>query len=270
MAVPPSIAELDDALVEVQARHPDTGARPRPRSHRGTRSEVRVLVPAPPAWEPPDADGIEVPDGSRHRRLYARALKRGVDLVLASAALVVALPVLAVGAVAVRLTMGGPVLFRQVRLGRDGAPFEVLKFRTMRPDRRRLEAVRVDYRGVERRRTHKTASHPLLTPVGRFLRKWSIDEFPQLFNVLKGEMSLVGPRPELPSVVAGYEPWQYGRLLVRPGLTGLWQISARGDGDPMHARTDLDIEYLRTMSLREDLRIIVATPAAMLGPHKGY
>lgn len=217
-----------------------------------------------------DRSRLTVPDGSRHGRRYARSLKRGLDVLVATVGLVVTLPVLAVAAVAVRATMGGPVLFRQVRLGRDGVPFEVLKFRTMKPDRRRSRAAQPPADGTERRRTHKSVDHPLLTPVGRVLRTYSVDELPQLINVLRGDMSIVGPRPELPSVVAGYEPWQYGRLLVRPGLTGLWQVTARGDGGAMHERTDLDIEYVCQMSLRTDLRIIAATPRAMLGAHKGY
>ncbi|HEY6532736.1 MAG TPA: sugar transferase [Acidimicrobiales bacterium] len=217
-----------------------------------------------------DLSDLPTPDGSRHAGRYALIAKRALDLVIAAVVLVVTLPVLVVAAVAVRLSMGGPVLFRQVRLGRHGEPFEVLKFRTMKPDRRRREEGGPPEGSPERRRTHKSADHPLLTPVGRVLRTYSVDELPQLINVLRGDMSIVGPRPELPSVVAGYDDWQYGRLLVRPGLTGLWQITARGDGGPMHERTDLDIDYVRTMGLRTDVRIMAATPRAMLGAHKGY
>ena len=212
-------------------------------------------------------DGI-APPGSRHDTLYARYGKRVVDLALCSVALVFALPVLGLAAVALRLTMGGPVIFRQERIGLDGRPITVFKLRTMKPDRRRGR-VRGRYDGPERRRTHKTAHHPLLTPVGRFLRKYSIDELPQIFNVLKGDMTIVGPRPELALVVERYEPWQFARLLVRPGLTGFWQITARGDGELMHERVDLDVAYLSCISLREDLRIIARTPGAMLGDHKG-
>ena len=212
---------------------------------------------------------IPVPDGSRHASFYARRTKRALDVVVALGALVVVLPLMAVVSVVVLLTMGRPVLFRQVRVGLDGQEFEVLKFRTMKKDRRRRSAGS-SYTGPDRRRTHKTKQHPLLTPVGRFLRTWSLDEVPQVLNVLRGDMSIVGPRPELPSVVAAtYEPWQYSRFLVRPGLTGRWQVTARGDGD-MHERTDLDIEYVREVSLREDLRLVLRTPTAMFGSHKGY
>ncbi len=212
---------------------------------------------------------VAVPDGSRHDGPYSRWGKRALDLVIAGAALVLASPILALAAVAVRLTMGGPVLFRQVRLGRDGVPFEVFKFRTMKPDRRGALVAVDDWDGVDRRRTHKTREHPLLTPVGSFMRRYSIDELPQVLNVLRGEMSIVGPRPELPSVAASYEPWQDARMLVRPGLTGLWQINARGTG-PMHEGIEYDIEYLQQMGLVCDLRIVLATPKAMFGDHKGY
>jgi lipopolysaccharide/colanic/teichoic acid biosynthesis glycosyltransferase len=211
------------------------------------------------------ASAAAVP-GSRHRSLYARVGKRCADLAVTVALLLVALPVLSIASAAVLVSLGRPVLFRQVRVGRDGQPFEVLKLRTMKPDRRHSS---IRWGGPERRRTHKTRAHPLLTPLGRFLRTYSIDEVPQLLNVLKGEMSLVGPRPELPSVVAGYEPWQAARLAVRPGLTGIWQTTARGQ-TPMHECVEHDIAYLARMSLATDLRILAATPKAMLGEHRGY
>lgn len=212
-------------------------------------------------------DGV-APPGSRHDTFYARHGKRWLDLLLGGLALLVVLPVLGVAALFVRLTMGGPVLFRQERIGLDGRPITVLKLRTMKPDRRRSRD-RMGHRGPDRRRTHKTPNHPLLTPVGKFLRKYSIDEMPQILNVLRGDMTLVGPRPELAQVVERYESWECGRLLVRPGLTGLWQITARGDGVLMHERVDLDIDYLSQISVATDLRIIAKTPGAMLGEHKG-
>jgi lipopolysaccharide/colanic/teichoic acid biosynthesis glycosyltransferase len=245
--------------------------RPLERLTRPSEPEA-VTEPAPGQGSTADVASLPsmllVPEGSRHNTFYARRVKRWIDVVGASALIVASSPIALAAAAAVRITMGKPVLFRQERIGLDGKPFEVLKFRTMRPDRRkRNEPAPVQ---PDRRRTHKTANHPLLTPVGRFLRTWSIDELPQVLNVLRGEMSIVGPRPELPSVVAArYEPWEHGRHLVRPGLTGLWQITARGDG-MMHDRIDLDIEYVQRVSFREDLRILVKTPSAVLGDHKGY
>jgi len=131
---------------------------------------------------------------------------------------------------------------------------------------RRAEQVR--YVGPERRQNHKSEEDPRHTPFGRFLRKWSLDEFPQFINVVRGEMSLVGPRPELVDVVERYEPWQHERHAVRPGITGIWQVSERNEV-PLHEATHLDIEYVETVSLMTDTRILLKTVPAMLGRSKG-
>jgi lipopolysaccharide/colanic/teichoic acid biosynthesis glycosyltransferase len=196
--------------------------------------------------------------------VYVRLVKPFLDRLLAVGALVVAAVPMAVIAGVVAVTMGRPVLFRQERVGLDGQPFEVLKFRTMRPDRRatRLDVIH------DRRRTHKSERDPRHTAIGRFLRRYSFDELPQLVNVVRGEMSVVGPRPELVSIVERYPPTLHQRHYVRPGLTGLWQISARGTG-PMHENGRWDLTYVEQVSLRTDLRILVRTPAAMLGDNAG-
>jgi len=115
---------------------------------------------------------------------------------------------------------------------------------------------------------HKSTSDPRHTSFGRFLRKWSLDEIPQFWNVAIGNMSLIGPRPELPEIVDQYEPWQHRRHEVRPGVTGLWQISARGDA-PMHEATGIDIEYVDNIGFIADLRIVFSTPQAVLGSQQG-
>jgi len=196
--------------------------------------------------------------------VYVRLAKPLLDRILAVGALVVAAVPMAVIAGVVALTMGRPVLFRQQRIGLDGEPFEVLKFRTMRPDRR---AMRLDVIH-DRRRTHKSRHDPRHTAIGRFLRRYSLDELPQLVNVVRGEMSVVGPRPELVSIVERYPPTLHQRHYVRPGLTGLWQVSARGTG-PMHENGRWDLAYVEQVSLRTDLRILARTPAAMLGDNAG-
>jgi lipopolysaccharide/colanic/teichoic acid biosynthesis glycosyltransferase len=204
-------------------------------------------------------DDVRPPAGS-----YIRVVKPFLDRVIAViAAFVAAVPMLLIASL-VAISMGRPVLFRQRRVGRDGVPFEVFKFRTMRPDRRG-RAIIVD---EDRRRTHKSTRDPRHTAVGRFLRKYSLDELPQIFNVLRGEMSIVGPRPELPAVVANYPHGLDRRHAVKPGLTGLWQVSARGDG-PMHEHGEWDLAYVERVSLRTDLSIIVRTPKAMLGENAG-
>ncbi len=197
--------------------------------------------------------------------LYSRAAKPVLDRIVAGLALVVLAVPLSIVAVMILISMGGPVLFRQQRVGLNGETFTVLKFRTMRHDRR-TNVVPVEF---DRRETHKSADDPRHTRVGRFLRKWGIDELPQLINVVKGEMSIVGPRPELCDVVEQYaDPSLHDRHLVRPGLTGLWQISARGDG-LMHENAEWDIEYLRQMSFRRDVSIVLQTPFAMLNGRTG-
>lgn len=216
------------------------------------RDEARAEAPAPP---PP-----------RKVTRYERFVKPAIDKVLALTLLVVCSPILAIVAVLVKFSLGSPVLLRQTRVGRDGRVFELHKFRTMHADRRRNDVV--EFVGSDRRRTHKHPDDPRLTLVGRTLRKWSLDELPQLLDVLSGELSIVGPRPELVGIVAGYEPWQHARHSVKPGLTGLWQVTARGEGE-MHERTDLDIEYVQNVSFRNDMNIMLRTIPAILA-HKGY
>jgi lipopolysaccharide/colanic/teichoic acid biosynthesis glycosyltransferase len=202
---------------------------------------------------------------SRARSPYVRFVKPVVDLALGTVALVVSAPIILLVAVAIRATMGKGVLFRQPRVGRGGKVFDVLKFRTMAMDRR---ADQVLYVGPERRENHKSADDPRHTRFGRFLRRWSLDELPQFLNVIRGDMSMVGPRPELVSVVGKYEPWQHDRHQVRPGITGIWQVSERND-IPLHEATHLDIEYIETVSFSTDIKILLKTVPAMLGRSKG-
>lgn len=192
--------------------------------------------------------------------IYARFGKRLIDLLGALVLLLIVAPVILFVALAVRAKLGSPVIFRQRRVGRDGKVFTLYKFRSMAPDRR----VRGDgYVGIDRRRTHKSANDPRLGPFGAALRKWSLDELPQLVNVILGQMSLVGPRPELVELVDRYEPWQHLRHQVRPGLTGLWQVEERASG-PMHEHTDTDLVYVKRISLLTDLGLLVRTLPALL------
>jgi lipopolysaccharide/colanic/teichoic acid biosynthesis glycosyltransferase len=157
------------------------------------------------------------------------------------------------------------VLFRQRRVGRRGPNFTVLKFRTMRH-----EAPAGARQGPCPDHGHKCPNDPRHTRTGKLLRKLSLDEIPQLVNVLRGEMSLVGPRPELPEIVARYEPWQHERHQVKPGLTGLWQVTERGNGKLMWQSTTPDVVYARTISLRTDLSILARTLPALLGKNRGH
>jgi lipopolysaccharide/colanic/teichoic acid biosynthesis glycosyltransferase len=193
------------------------------------------------------------------RLMYCLVLKRWIDLLIASVLIVILAPVMLLIALAIWLDIRGPVIYRQRRIGRYGVPFTVYKFRTMIPDRRKAMQ---PYPGPERRKVHKSATDPRVTRIGKIMRRTSLDELPQLFNVLRGEMSLVGPRPELPEIVIRYEPWQHIRHLVLPGITGWWQT--RGTCGLMHEHTDLDIYYVQHVSLAMDIRILLGTVRALV------
>lgn len=197
--------------------------------------------------------------------------KRALDLSLASAALLLLSPVMLLVACLVRLTSCGPVLFRQTRIGRGRAQFSILKFRTMYECAPELLEDRHMYvqelnRTAERSadlKLFRITSDPRITPVGFFIRRYSLDELPQLINVLKGEMSLVGPRPALPWQVELLTAEQRKRHACLPGMTGLWQVSGRGRIDSAKMM-DLDCEYARCCSLALDLEILLKTPRAVL------
>ena len=209
-----------------------------------------VLVPAP------------LPQVSFEPDARAQAIKRLIDIVVASVGLVVLMPIVGLIALAIVLDSPGSPLFRQERIGKHGRPFKMLKFRTMVADRRK-QNVGPPAGLAERRRVHKSPDDPRITHIGRFLRRTCLDELPQLWNVLGGSMSLVGPRPELPSIVAQYEPWQHARHLVTPGITGWWQVNRDGV-HLMHQATQLDLFYLEHWSVALDLCILVRTLAIVL------
>lgn len=224
-----------------------------------------------------DAEVTALPSGwklaggaPRWSQSRSEAAKRGLDIGLALAALVLCTPLLLFGAVAVRLSGPGPVLLRQVRIGQREKPFAMWKFRTMHAgadDRSLREMNTCELRGKRPPGTSdgvfKLQDDPRVTAAGRWLRRFSIDELPQLFNVLRGEMSLVGPRPSLPWEVELYTTEQRRRHECLPGMTGLWQVSGRNRLS-MPEMLALDLVYLRTRSLALDLRILARTPTAIL------
>jgi len=192
-----------------------------------------------------------------------RLMKRAFDLVASALALLVLSPLLAVTALLVALTSDGPVFYHSLRVGEGGRTFRMRKFRTMHADADRQEDELISETSDGKLLFAKREDDPRTTPIGRFLRRHSLDELPQLFNVLVGEMSLVGPRPELPSLVERYEPWQRKRFAVPQGLTGWWQISGRAN-KPKYLHVEDDLYYLRNYSLLLDLRIIWRTLGAVL------
>jgi len=194
------------------------------------------------------------------RSRYQRWVKPTIDVLGATALLLLSLPALLGVALAVRVGLGRGVLYRQERVGLDGRRFTIYKFRTMAHDRRRGDLAFV---GEDRRQTHKHPDDPRHTKLGRFLRRTSLDELPQLFNVLRRDMSLVGPRPELPVVVAQYRPMHHRRHAVKPGMTGSWQVSAYRD-QPITQAIGLDLAYVDTVSFTTDCRLLFKTVPAVL------
>jgi exopolysaccharide biosynthesis polyprenyl glycosylphosphotransferase len=195
-------------------------------------------------------------------------LKRAIDITIAGFVLLVGSPLWLLIALAIKLDSSGPVLFKQERLGYRGWPFMVYKFRSMH-NRAEKELIVLQPRNDVSGPIFKLKDDPRRTRVGKFLRKTSLDEIPQLLNVLKGDMSLVGPRPPLPSEVAQYEEWEKGRLEVRPGMTGLWQVRGRSELD-FDEMVLLDLYYIENWSLRLDLQILLKTIPAVLFSRGAY
>jgi lipopolysaccharide/colanic/teichoic acid biosynthesis glycosyltransferase len=169
-----------------------------------------------------------------------------LDIIIAIIAIVILSPVLIAIWISLRFSDKGPIIFRQERAGKDGKPFVFYKFRTMKPDAEPFGP------------SPKSGQDPRLTKVGKFLREYSLDELPQLFNILKGDMSIVGPRPLYISQIPEWNEEQKKRLLVKPGLTGLAQIGGRGELT-REEKLDLDVKYVKTASLLTDIRIVLAT-----------
>jgi exopolysaccharide biosynthesis polyprenyl glycosylphosphotransferase len=195
-------------------------------------------------------------------RVLGLAAKRGLDLLVSGLALIAGSPLIVGVALLILARDGRPILFRQTRVGLHGRRFRVLKFRTMTRD------AEAQYDGLVSQADHrafKLSTDPRVTPTGRFLRRTSLDELPQLINVLRGEMSLVGPRPAPPREVQGYDLWHRRRLSMKPGITGLWQVTARRNDD-FDNRAELDLSYIDRWSLWLDFKILLRTiPAAFEG-----
>jgi lipopolysaccharide/colanic/teichoic acid biosynthesis glycosyltransferase len=244
-----------------------------------TTTEPRLHTPPP---GPTDAQAPDPPVGldlhETRQRGAPMALKRVLDVVVAALVLLLAAPILGVAALAIKLTTPGPALHRGIRIGRFGRPFTMYKLRSMVADadqhvheayvcRLLHDGKAADASAATGGDTpgamFKLGGDPRVTRVGRVLRRTSIDELPQLVNVLRGEMSLVGPRPECPYVLPEYESWQWRRFTVLPGMTGLWQVSGRADLPPSEMLR-LDVRYADTWSMRRDLSILARTIPAVL------
>lgn len=208
--------------------------------------------------------GIREPMIRGHRRV----IKRILDVVVCSVGLLLTWPLFIVIWIAIRLDSPGPAIFVAQRVGENGRIFNMLKFRTMYVNQAIVQAPPSSKEELCEI-VHKVVDDPRVTRVGRFLRKTSLDELPQLLNVLRGEMSLVGPRPEQPFLTQCYDHWQWQRLSVPPGVTGWWQVSGRSDL-PMHLNTQYDMYYVRNYSVLLDLKILFKTIGAVLKGKGAY
>jgi exopolysaccharide biosynthesis polyprenyl glycosylphosphotransferase len=191
-----------------------------------------------------------------------RIAKRLMDILLAGFALLLAAPVMLMVAVMIKLESPGPVLFKQRRVGQGGKLFHIYKFRSMVVNAEALQST-VNKTTADGKTLHKHKDDSRVTRIGKIIRKTSLDELPQLFNILLGDMSIVGPRPELPWLVEQYETWQRERFLVPQGLTGWWQVTGRSE-KPCHLSTEDDLHYIHHYSLWLDIKIILMTIPAML------
>jgi lipopolysaccharide/colanic/teichoic acid biosynthesis glycosyltransferase len=232
-------------------------------------SQTETSVPAAVEEVDDAPELLVVDDDSPIARLRSSALKRITDVALSSIALLLLSPILLVISVLIAMSCGWPVLFVQRRVGRDGTPFPMLKFRTMRRDahERREELAHLNvHTGAP---IFKVPDDPRVTAVGRVLRRFSLDELPQLVNVLAGDMSLVGPRPPLPEEVSVYSARERMRLLAKPGMTCIWQVSGRSDVD-FDTWIEMDLEYLRSWSPMLDAKVMCKTLPAVLRRRGAY
>ncbi|NTW01112.1 MAG: exopolysaccharide biosynthesis polyprenyl glycosylphosphotransferase, partial [Oscillochloris sp.] len=197
-----------------------------------------------------------------------RILKRLFDIGASLILLFMLLPLMLLIGILIRIESKGPIFFLQERIGEQGRRFRMVKFRSMYQDAERRWQ-EVAHRDEQGNLVHKSSDDPRVTRVGRKLRRTSLDELPQLINVLLGQMSLVGPRPEMPYIAAEYEPWQWQRFRVPPGITGWWQVNGRSD-KPMHLHTEDDLYYIQNYSFWLDLRILLKTVTVVFQGHGAY
>jgi len=227
----------------------------RPADHGTVRAWKRRLAYKKLAWR------------ATHR--LAETVKRGLDVTGAGAAICAFSPVFVGTALAIKLEDGGPIFFTQNRIGKGGASFPMFKFRSMVPNADELKTKLDEQNQHADGITFKIKDDPRITKVGHFIRKFSVDEFPQFFNVLKGDMSLVGPRPAVPKEVEKYRSVHLRRLMVKPGITCLWQVNGRSEID-FEDQVRLDLEYIASESLLTDVVLLFKTIPAVLKGEGAY
>ncbi|MCR5100124.1 MAG: sugar transferase [Butyrivibrio sp.] len=207
-------------------------------------------------------------DVYKRKPFYYKVLKRAFDIIASFMALIVLSPLLVVTAIAIILEDGGPVLFTQQRAGKDLKPFKIYKFRSMYKDAEK-QFEKMQKKNEQTGHAFKIKNDPRITKVGHFIRKYSIDELPQLINIIKGDMSIVGPRPILLNQMEECNPYEKQRLIVKPGLTCYWQVSGRAN-IKWEEWVELDLKYIRDMSIRKDIELIIRTIPAVFDSEGAY
>jgi lipopolysaccharide/colanic/teichoic acid biosynthesis glycosyltransferase len=235
----------------------------------GTEDILLDLVPREPAAvDYRLAEEVVARRGLVDASLWQVAIKRGIDLVASLLAIVILTPLFLAVALLIRVSSRGPVFFVQERVGRGGEPFRMVKFRSMYQDAHERRSEHAE-QNIHHGPIFKIRDDPRITPVGKAIRRLSIDELPQFFNVLVGSMSLVGPRPALPEEFLDYTERERARLLVKPGVTCIWQVSGRSDVD-FDTWIDMDLEYIEDWSLRLDLKLLAKTVPAVITGRGAY
>lgn len=282
-AAPAAPLELEPILTGLGIENPKTREQ-HPNRSPARQNQTQSRNPAPRPDSNPDPDPREQPrqNPRTRERDFAQAweglpepprdlAKRAFDVLVALVGLAALALVFPVVALLIKMNDAGPVLYSQTRVGRRGRLFKMYKFRTMVANAERLkrDLMVTNERGADGEKCFKVKHDPRITPVGRFLRKFSIDEAPQFWNVLKGDMSVVGPRPPVPDEVAAYTPREMRRLDVTPGITCYWQIQGRADLT-FAQQVELDLQYIQNAGLATDLRILLKTPLAVLKAKGAY
>jgi len=265
-AVPTLYPQVGDGVFDARRLPDPPVAKPRTNFRAGKRRRIRKAPRPVSLVHARLARGEEIVQAAGNLSPRYRRLKRGFDVAGAVLLLLLLWPLMLGTWLVLCLTTRGKPIFKQVRLGYRGRPFTMYKFRTMR-----LDALETQHQVANEKDgpIFKNRRDPRITTIGRFLRSTSIDELPQLFNVLRGEMSLVGPRPPIGREVAEYEPWHRGRLAVKPGLTCLWQVSGRSEVD-FDRWVRMDLWYVRNQDFLVDLKLLLKTPWSVLSGRGAY
>ena len=211
---------------------------------------------------------LNVGVGITSRQLH-RLSKRLLDIIVACVAIILLLPLLISVIATIRLTSPGSAFFKQTRVGKNGKTFHLWKFRSMYIDAEQRKHDLMALNDIKNNLLFKMKNDPRITPIGQFIRKYSIDELPQLINVLKGDMTLVGPRPAVPSEVSEYTKYQSQRLMAVPGITCIWQVTGRSN-IPFEQQVELDLQYIRKASLLLDIKLLLLTIPAVLTARGAY